>query len=203
MRKRKGRSNPMRQVKTGEIYRHFKGNLYQVAAVARHCDTNEDYVVYQALYGDMQVWLRPYDEFVGEIDMEKYPQAGQRYRFELVNTLASASREAKPPKAEPETEKAEESRPETSEPEAENREPESREMEQADQRLLSFLDAATYQDKINYLTLIRNSIDDRLINDIAAAMDITVDDGPLDTRYFSLKNCLMTKAKYECVRRQA
>lgn len=70
-----------------------------------------------------------------------------------------------------------------------------------DVRLLEFLDAPTCQDKINYLNLIRANIDDELINNIAAAMDITVDDGPIDARFFSLRSCLMTKAKYECVRR--
>ena len=40
-------------------YRHFKGNDYRVLAVARHSETLEDMVVYQALYGDGGVWVRP------------------------------------------------------------------------------------------------------------------------------------------------
>lgn len=41
------------------IYRHFKGNLYRVIGVARHSETLEDMVVYQALYGEGGLWVRP------------------------------------------------------------------------------------------------------------------------------------------------
>lgn len=191
----------MREVKTGEIYRHFKGNLYQIVAVARHSETNERYVVYQALYGDMQVWVRPYDMFVGEVDKEKYPDAAQRYRFELLNTAAGTlSSGTKPRMMEPENavpEQVVSEMQKSDEPKQAEEEYEG----QVDERLLEFLDAPTCQDKINYLNLIRAGIDDALINNIAAAMDITVDDGPIDARFLSLKSCLMTKAKYECVRR--
>ena len=40
-------------------YRHFKGNEYEVIALARHSETQEDYVVYRALYGEGGVWVRP------------------------------------------------------------------------------------------------------------------------------------------------
>lgn len=48
----------MEEIKKGR-YRHFKGNEYEVLAIAKHSETNEDYVVYKALYGDGGIWIRP------------------------------------------------------------------------------------------------------------------------------------------------
>ena len=48
----------MEEIKLGK-YRHFKGNEYEVIAIAKHSETTEDYVVYKALYGDGGMWIRP------------------------------------------------------------------------------------------------------------------------------------------------
>ena len=55
---------------TPGIYKHYKGNLYKVFAIAKHSETFEDMVVYQALYGEYCLWVRPavmFEEMVGEV----------------------------------------------------------------------------------------------------------------------------------------
>lgn len=69
-----------REVNVGGIYRHFKGNMYQVIAVARHSETLELLVVYRALYGDGDVWARPLSEFTDTVTRDGKAQ----YRFEEI-----------------------------------------------------------------------------------------------------------------------
>ena len=72
-------------------YRNDKTYMYRIIDInATHTETKERLVVYQALYTNLdiknrQVFVRPYDMFMSEVDHEKYPDVEQKYRFELVS----------------------------------------------------------------------------------------------------------------------
>lgn len=70
------------RMKPGDVVRHFKGNRYEILYMAKDSETQEDVVVYRALYGEQGVWVRPKAMFFSPVDREKYPDAAQTYRFE-------------------------------------------------------------------------------------------------------------------------
>jgi hypothetical protein len=65
-----------------EIYRHFKGNRYEIVTTAEDTETGEQLVIYRALYGEGRTWARELSNFMEELDPAKYPNASQKYRFE-------------------------------------------------------------------------------------------------------------------------
>lgn len=191
-----------RVICAGQIYRHFKGNLYQIVTVAIHSETGERLVVYQRLYGDYAVYARPYDMFLSQVDTEKYPDATQKYRFELAdNEIKKRSCvKSEQCKVITDTKKlnnSEDSYNQTSGENDKNEVLDNYNNDNADSRLIEFLDADTFEEKRRILINIKQGITDRLIDDMAAAIDVTVDDGDIDTRFMSLLNCINTRAKYE------
>jgi hypothetical protein len=59
----------MNELHTGR-YQHYKGNFYQVLGVARHSETEEELVVYQAQYGERGLWVRPKAMFLENVTVE-------------------------------------------------------------------------------------------------------------------------------------
>lgn len=200
------RPNPKPQ----EMYRHFKGNIYQIRCLAKHSETGEMMVVYQAMYDTFQIYVRPLAMFMEEVDFEKYPDARQQYRFELLqdSELVSGSQAAE------ETISRLQAVEETisglqavEEPVKENNAgsggtENAEEMQQLniDPLVMEFLDADTYEQRLNILAALRSRIIDEMINTMAMAVDLEIKEGDVEERYEELKNCLLTFEKYECNR---
>lgn len=99
----------MRKFGTADIVKHFKREeyleyvdenydpnyyLYEILGIGVHTETNEKVVIYKSLYTSFDssckigdIFVRPYDMFVSEVDHEKYPNVKQKYRFEKAGNV--------------------------------------------------------------------------------------------------------------------
>lgn len=183
------RHNPQPQ----EMYRHFKGNLYQIRCLAKHSETGEELVVYQAMYGDFQIYARPLSSFMEEVDREKYPNAGQKYRFEL----RSAQSENRAAYDTQHIEPVEPIQPAMKTADMPDTEMETQEELNIDPLVLQFLDADSYERRLEILAMLHSRIDQDMINTMAVSVDVEIKEGEVEDRYEELKNCLLTFEKYE------
>ncbi len=166
-----------------QIYKHFKGNLYQILTLASDSETEDILVVYQALYSPYKVWVRPMSMFMSEVDSYKYPSVTQKYRFELQNFLSDDKNEMA-------AESTKEMLSEESDCDEIVIEP----------LVLEFLESDSYEQKLNILASLHSRITDEMINTMAIAIDVEIDDGDIEQRFSELRNCIDTLKKYECSR---
>ena len=241
-----------------EIYRHFKGGLYQVLTVAEHTETGKQLVIYQAMYGEFKIYARPLEMFAGPVDRVRYPEAEQEFRFQLQspegarrqsggyqdgpprevlsqepgngggyisNTAHRADEAGKDQAAEPrgteselQTAESHGTEPELqtaesrgAEPELQATEPHGAETElQAaeprqeepglDPMVLEFLDARTYEQRLNVLAALHHRITNEMITTMSLCCDIEVEGDDVEQRYEELKQCLMMKERFEIKR---
>ena len=189
-----------RQLVIGGFYRHFKDKLYQVKGTAIHSETKEKMVIYQGLYGSYEMYVRPYDMFLSEVDHIKYPDVVQKYRFELIDIKTGKSLEAdyEENNQNMESEKLEEL--EESKESEKSEESEELEESEEDSKLIRFLDAYDYKEKLDILTSMRGELNDGLIDIMAESIEVAVPEGDITDRYNSLRKCLMAHTKYEGLR---
>lgn len=241
-----------------EIYRHFKGGLYQVLTVAEHTETGEQLVIYQAMYGEFKIYVRPLEMFAGPVDRVRYPEAEQEFRFQLQspdgarrqsggyqdgpprevlsqepgngggyisNTAHRGDEAGKDQAAEPRGTESELQTAEShgtepkiqtaesrgAEPELQATEPHGAETElQAaeprqeepglDPMVLEFLDARTYEQRLNVLAALHHRITNEMITTMSLCCDIEVEGDDVEQRYEELKQCLMMKERFEIKR---
>ena len=157
--------------KKGEIYRHFKGNLYEIVLIARDSETLEEKVVYKEVEGDA-AYVRSLPMFVSLVDKEKYPNVTQEFRFELVQEMKS-EKAILQSGTEKKTDTADSS------------------------IIMEYLDQRDVNDKIEYLLRVKDLITDEFICVVAQSLDFTENKKELQDRYEDILRYLRTVARYE------
>ena len=210
------RSNPLPE----EFYRHFKGNLYQIKCIALHSETGEPLVIYQAMYGTYKIYARPLTMFMEEVDHVKYPDVTQKYRFEKVELVDAQEKSCVSQGVEiSENQKRVEvsynsqgtetlGKSQGVETLGTLKEVETLSATEAtdpseiplDPKILEFLDARTYDEKLTILSSIHHRLTDDMIDIMSTATDIEVKPGSIEERYEEFKSCLITMQHFECNR---
>lgn len=194
-----------RELVKGGFYKHFKNKLYKAIDVVYHSETKEALVLYQALYGDFKLYVRPIDMFLSEVDHIKYPEVKAKYRFTLVDIDAEGN------VSDIEEDTASKTSANAGNTDYIANETSANSEAREDNLLVSntkrvgelverFLDSKEYEDKLDALLLLRSNINDDLIDLFAESLDIVVDKGDLNTRFKSLKSVLEAHTKYEGAR---
>ncbi len=153
----------------GQVYRHFKGNIYRIIAIASHSETGELLVIYKRDDEEERAYARPLDMFMSEVDKKKYPHVREKYRFTLCDedvlselgiTDGSAGASG------------------------------------LDPLLEAFLDAPTISDKLERFYDMRNRADEAMLDYVAASLDLETK-GEADEKYSQILAALKAKEKYE------
>lgn len=169
----------------GTFYRHFKNKLYQVIAVATHSETGEKMVVYQALYGDYQVYVRPLEMFISPVDRKKYPDAVQEYRFEQVfpGQMDKLEKNGNEPAAENSEDRGYAAAVENSAEYDNKNQPEKEPM--GHEWLERFLDADRLEDRLAVLKQMEGHVTQRELDCIFLSLDLQPETGKTKTEQIS------------------
>lgn len=160
----------------GERYRHFKGGLYQIVALAKHSETMEDLVVYQALYGDYLCYARPLSMFMGVND-DGEP------RFTLENCITHAESACMSERV---GQNASSNKPDG-----------SNEPTDSNELLFKILDCNKSGDKLDLMRRYRKDMDKRTLENIAISLDVVTDSENFDEIFEQIAQYLETRARFE------
>lgn len=184
----------------GEFYRHFKGNLYQIIGVAKHSETMEQMVVYQALYGDYCLYTRTLEMFLSPVDKVKYPEVVQEYRFEKCIPSDACEKVQPVVKAVESVQSVKEtpSVAEAKQLEMSGEAEESNGEETVRPEILRFLDAEDATAKLKVLRELRMDLDESLMTTIELSLDLLPDDkDSMERRYDFVERTLEQRIRFE------
>ena len=162
-----------------EVYKHFKGKLYQILNIAVHSETKETLVIYQALYGDFGIYARPLDMFLSEVDSTKYPDSKEKYRFAKINpatnqltptyskSVSSNLKSSTPVQTDTSNNLEQIISSNTVEPVNEENV-----LQRAQELFIEFLDEDDFMKKRNILKAISSIATESMINNMAASLDL-------------------------------
>ncbi len=191
----------------GDFYRHFQGSVCQIRQMARDSETGREVVVYQEMQPPFQVWACPLESFLMPVDREKYPKSSQKFRFQPVSIRkpepagsrkvpGAGRQEGKLPKEEAiagldlkkvflsgQPEKYLSGKLSAG--------------QIAQEGFMALLDARTYREKRQIYIGLRQYLDQRLLSNIAVALDIVLEEGSQEEQYETILHCLETFEKYE------
>lgn len=168
----------------GEFYRHFKDKLYQVIAIAQHTETGEQMVVYQALYGNYGIYVRPLSMFISQVDHEKYPDVKQKYRFERVDVRPEENDSLRPEKRgcvgkDKETDKEKDKEKELS------------------PLILPFIESDSYEQKLEILAAMRGKVGQEELDILYVALDLPQRTGDIEGQLNSIEKYLLMQQKFD------
>ena len=205
----------------GQIYKHFKGNLYKVLAVAVHTESEEKLVVYQSVDNPDRVFARPLEMFMSDIDRFRYPLIRAKYRFTLVSepeeetneplkTKAAESETSQPSEdtlaaSIPSSEQEEETEPSKTEVTEEQSEDDSAVYKDNGELVIDpyverVLDEKEFSKKIEFFEMLRGKCTEDMLTTIAISLDIQLQEGSIEDKYSQILRTLKMHEKYETSR---
>lgn len=199
------RPNP----KENQIYKHFKGSLYQVITIAVHTETSDKLVVYRSTEKPERVFARPVSMFMSEVDHLKYPFIKAKYRFTL---MVEAEETEESENVEPEIEEdiVEETESVEAVSEAENTENVEETDDTAEYKangelvidpiVETILDEKSFTKKIENFQLLRGKCTEEMLTTLAISLDIQLVEGTIEDKYAQILATLKMHEKYESAR---
>ncbi|MDO4966157.1 MAG: DUF1653 domain-containing protein [Lachnospiraceae bacterium] len=210
----------MREIpKDLQVYKHFKGSLYQIVTIAIHTETTEKMVIYRSLKNPERVFARPLDMFLSEVNHKKYPDVKAKYRFTLLDEVESEEpaeedttteevvNEKVPeesfsePVLEENNEQVIDSDTDTSEEKEDTSDDDKIYKEDGtlviDPYVEKILDSKEYSDKIEAFEMLRGKCDEDMLSTLAMSLDIQLSGDTLEEKYADILKCLKMHQKYE------
>ncbi len=154
--------------KPGQVYRHFKGNIYRIITLASHSETGEMLVIYKRDDEEEKSYARPLEMFMSEVDKKKYPHVREKYRFTLCSedVLADLGIEGGSSDS------------------------------GLNPLLESFLDANSISEKVDRFYDLKKIADDEMLATVASSLDLDIS-GTTEEKAQEIMRALKAKEKYE------